>query len=65
METDPTRMCERFVDLPDVTVRGVEGGHREPLVIHFESKRVDVGCPECGVVAQVKTDLSSPWWTCR
>ena len=54
METDPTRMCERFVDLPDVTVRGVEGGHREPLVIHFESKRVDVGCPECGVVAQVK-----------
>ena len=54
METDPSRMCERFVDLPDVRVRGVEGNYREPLVIHFESKRVDVGCPECGVVAQVK-----------
>jgi transposase len=47
-------MCERFVDLPDIKVRGVEGNFREPLVIHFESKRVDVGCPECGVVAQVK-----------
>ncbi len=47
-------MCELFVDLPDVTVRGVEGNHREPLIIHFESKRVDEGCPECGVVAQVK-----------
>jgi len=54
VETDPSRMCERFVDLPDVRVRGVEGNYREPLVIHFESKRVDVGCPECGVVAQVK-----------
>jgi transposase len=47
-------MCERFVDLPDISVLGVEGNYREPLVIHFESKRVDVGCPECGVVAQVK-----------
>jgi transposase len=47
-------MCERFVDLPNVNVRGVEGNYREPLVIHFESKRSDVGCPECGVVAQVK-----------
>src|SRR5487761_445238 len=47
-------MCERFVDLLDINVRGVEGNYREPLIIHFESKRVDVGCPECGVVAQVK-----------
>jgi len=54
VETDPTRMCERFVDLLDINVRGVEGDYREPFVIHFESKRIDVGCPECGVVARVK-----------
>ena len=54
METDPTRMCERFVDLLDISVRGLEGNYREPLIVHFESKRVDVGCPGCGVVAQVK-----------
>jgi transposase len=54
VETDPTRMCERFVDLPDINVLGVEGDHREPLVVHFESRRAVVGCPECGVVARVK-----------
>ena len=54
METDPTRMCERFVDLPDIGVLGVDGNYREPLVIHFESRRVVVGCRECGVVARVK-----------
>jgi transposase len=47
-------MCERFVDLPDINVRGVEGDYREPLTIHFESRRTVVGCPECGVVARVK-----------
>ncbi len=54
METDPTRMCERFVNLPDVSVLGFDGDCRDPLVIQFESKRVDEGCPECGVVASVK-----------
>jgi transposase len=47
-------MCERFVDLPDINVRGLEGDYREPLTIHFESRRTVVGCPECGVVASVK-----------
>jgi len=47
-------MCERFVDLPDIGVLGVDGNYREPLVIHFESRRVVVGCRECGVVARVK-----------
>ena len=54
METDPSRMCECFVDLPDINVRGVEGDYREPLTIHFESRRAVVGCPEYGVVASVK-----------
>jgi transposase len=47
-------MCERFVDLPDINVRGVEGDYREPLTVHFESRRAVVGCPECGVVSSVK-----------
>ena len=28
METDPTRMCELLVGLPDVNVRGVRDEHR-------------------------------------
>jgi transposase len=47
-------MFERFVDLPDINVLGIEGDHREPLTVHFESRRTVVGCPECGVVASVK-----------
>ena len=54
METDPSRMCERFVDLPEIHVLGVEGDYREPFIVHFESRRAVVGCPECGVVARVK-----------
>ncbi len=48
METDPTRMCERFVDLPDISVLGVDGDYRGPFTIHFESRRVVVGCPNAG-----------------
>ncbi|HEY5121760.1 MAG TPA: ISL3 family transposase [Acidimicrobiales bacterium] len=47
-------MCERFVDLPDISVLGIEGKYREPFTIHFESQPAVVGCPECGVVARVK-----------
>ena len=54
METDPSRMCERFVDLPEINVLGVEGDYREPFIVHFESRRTAVGYPECGVVASVK-----------
>ena len=54
METDLTRMCELLVDLLDVTILGVEGHHREQVTIHFECRRGDVGCPECGVLARVK-----------
>ena len=42
METDPSRMCERFVDLPEINVLGVEGDYRKPLVLHFESRRAVV-----------------------
>ena len=47
-------MCELLVDLLDVNIKGVEGVHRGPVTVHFECRRVDVGCPECGVVARVK-----------
>lgn len=47
-------MCERFVDLEGISVLGVEGDYREPLIVHFESRQAVVGCPECGVVARVK-----------
>ncbi len=47
-------MCERFVDLPEIDVLGVEGEHREPFIVHFESRRAVVGRPECGVVTRVK-----------
>ena len=47
-------MCELLVDLLDVTILGVEGHHREQVTIHFECRRGDVGCPECGVLARVK-----------
>ncbi len=47
-------MCEILVDLLDVNITGAEGGHRQPVSVHFECRRVDVGCPECGVLARVK-----------
>ena len=66
METDPTRMCEILVDLLDVNITGVEGGHRQPVSVHLECRRVDVGCPECGVLARVKrTETGCHWSTCR
>jgi transposase len=54
VEADPSRMCERFVDLPEINFLGVDGDYREPFIVHFESRRTAVGCPECGVVASVK-----------
>ena len=47
-------MCEMLVDLLDVSILGVEGRHREMVTVHVECRRVVVGCPECGVLAQVK-----------
>lgn len=47
-------MCKRFVDLSETNVLGVGGDYRGLFNIHFESRRVVVGCPVCGVVAQVK-----------
>ncbi|MGH3733933.1 MAG: transposase family protein, partial [Acidimicrobiales bacterium] len=47
-------MCEMLVDLLDVNILGVESRHREMVTVHFECRRVVVGCPRCGVLAHVK-----------
>lgn len=52
METDPTRMCELLVGLPDVNVLGVEGDAGVMLSVVVETKVVGpVGCPGCGSFA--------------
>lgn len=54
METDPTRMCELLVGLPEVTVLGIEDVEHGPLRIHVETRAEIVGCPTCGSLAAVK-----------
>lgn len=54
METNPTRMCELLIGLPEVNVRGVHDEPGGPLRVHVES-RLDQGwCHECGVRAAIK-----------
>lgn len=54
METDPTRMCELLVGLPDVTVLGVDDEVNGFVCIYIESSTGRPGCPHCGVLAQMK-----------
>ena len=54
MESDPTRMCELYVGLPDVQVLGIYARRGQPFTVHVETRREQVGCPHCGVIAQVK-----------
>ena len=54
METNPTRMCELLVGLPEVTVLGVFARARQPVRVHVRKRRERPGCPACGVLAQVK-----------
>ena len=55
METDPIRVCELLVGLPDVNVVGVDGpGAGESLRLHIESRGPRPACEECGASAEVK-----------
>ena len=54
METDPTRMCELLVGLPDVTVLGMDDETNGPLSIHVQTRARRPGCTTCGVLAWVK-----------
>jgi transposase len=52
--TDPTRMNEILVGLPDVNVLGLIDEPGEPVEVVIELHGGPVGCPSCGVVAEVK-----------
>ena len=53
LETDPKKVLELLVGLPEVSVLGVSCSG--PVVeLHVEKLAQDVGCPTCGVMAQFK-----------
>ena len=55
MISDPIRVCELIVGLPDVNVLGVEDlGADAPLRLHIESRGPRPVCEECGAAAEVK-----------
>ncbi len=54
METDPTRMCELLVGLPEVRVLAVEDRCGEPIRVHVEQAGERPGCLGCGGAAKVK-----------
>jgi transposase len=53
LESDPVRMCEILVGLPDVEVVGLDAGALV-LEVHVQCCRAQTGCPSCGVVAHLK-----------
>ena len=54
MESDPTRMCELLVGLPEMNVLGVMDVADEMLRVHVETRVARTGCERCGVIARVK-----------
>lgn len=55
MQTDPTRMCELLVGLPDVDVLGVEQMADGSLVVQVQCRSGwQAGCPRCGTTGWVK-----------
>ena len=53
LETDPTKMMELLVGLPEICVLGVYVTD-ERVELHIESVADRPGCPACGVLAQPK-----------
>jgi hypothetical protein len=54
VETNATRMCERLVGLPDVTVLAVDDRPGQPIGVHVEQRNRRPACDACGSVAVVK-----------
>ncbi len=54
MESDPSRMCELLVGLPDVKVLAVEEVLGETLVVHVEQAGDRSWCHRCGGRSRVK-----------
>lgn len=52
--TDPIRVCELLVGLPDVTVLGVVDDGGGPIELHVEQRGDRPVCPRCGVSAWLK-----------
>ena len=54
MESDPTRMCELLIGLPDINMLGIVEHDGGPLEIHVDShtERACVGCGRAGWVKQ-------------
>ncbi len=48
METNPIRVCELLVGLPDVDVLGVDDTPDGPLRVHVVTRGERPVCPECG-----------------
>jgi metal-dependent amidase/aminoacylase/carboxypeptidase family protein len=53
VESDPTRMCELLVGLPEINVLGVVDEVDEMLQVHVETRVDRTGCRRRGVVARV------------
>jgi len=47
-------MCELLVDLPDVSVIGIDKVPGQPIRVHVETPAGRPGCPVCGVFARSK-----------
>ncbi len=54
METNPTRMCELLVGLPEVNVLGVADEPGGPLVVKIETRAGTPNCGGCGRRADLK-----------
>jgi transposase len=54
VETDPTRMCELLVGLPDVNVLAVDDQRGAAIAVHVESRPGRAWCRACGCQASVK-----------
>ena len=54
MESNPIRVCELLVGLPDVNVLGVDAVADEPVRVYVETRRPRPVCARCGTAATVK-----------
>jgi transposase len=54
VESNPIRVCELLVGLPDVTVLGVDAVRDEPVRVYVETRRPRPVCARCGTAATVK-----------
>jgi transposase len=54
LETDPVKINELLVGLPDVTVLGAVRRPDQSVELHIQTNATVDGCPSCGSVAQLK-----------